>query len=772
MNTRIVRDSYFVENDLLEPLAEVPATDSEAWDEGKTFNCIGKYIPRIDGYDKVSGSALYTFDISLPRLAHARTLRSPHAHARIVSIDKTPALAIPGVLAVITHEDIPKIPWYSARSALFDTVVRYIGDEVACVAAETEAIALQAAEAINVKYEPLPFVTHADESLKDTAPKIYPNGNIVSRDNVTYSRGDIEKGFADADAIVENTLKTQVAVHNPTEVHCSVVQWDGGDLTVWDSTQNVFGVRDDVARLLGLASAKVRVIKKYMGGGFGSKLATGKYTVMAAILARKTGRPVRIALDRREMNLAVGNRPDSRQTIKIGVKKDGVITAMSLNSFGAVGAYPGSAGLSWPFKQIYNCPNVRTEEYSIFVNAGPSRPMRAPGHVQGTFALESMIEMAADKINMDPLEFRLKNYAPTDPALGAPYTSKYLKEAYIMGAEAFGWKNRRPTGSSSGPLRRGMGMASQIWWGGGGPPAHAVLMLNADGSARVLSGTQDLGTGTYTFMAQIVAEVLEIPIHKISVVIGDTGVCPVAPLSGGSLTAPSVSPAVRDAALQMKKKLLSGAAVLLNTPENRLTFKNGAIFPDQDESKKLTCSDIISKLQERVLVTTGSRNANPEKMAACTFGAQFAEVEVDIFTGRIRVLRITAAHDIGRILNPLTMENQFHGGIIQGVGFALMEERIMDPYTGRVLNANFHDYRVPTMMDIPEITVLAVDKPDIQLSGTGVKGCGEPAHIPTAAAIANAVYNALGTPVGSLPMTPDKVLSVISPAVPELRSES
>lgn len=760
---KIVKAKYFGEEGVIETLAEVSAEDMGTWKPEEPLKQVGKPVPRLDGGDKVSGTAQYTFDVVLPNMAFARTLRCPHPHARIKTIDIGKAEKIPGVLAVLTYKNSPKIPWYNKTSRLFDPHLRYIGDEVACVAADSEPAAEAALAAIHVEYDMMPFVVDAGKAMQANAPKLYDSGNIQGGKPFTYQRGDVEKGFKEADVVVEDTFDTQVAVHNPTEAHCSAANWDGDRLTVWDSTQYVFGVRDALAESLNMPASKVRVIKKYMGGGFGSKLAAGKYSLMAALLARQTGRPVKIAMDRKEMNLAVGNRPNSVQKLKIGAKKDGTLTALAHYSYGAVGAYPSGAGCSWPLRTVYRCDNVKVEEYSVHTNAGPGRPMRAPGHVQGIFALDSIIDEVAEKLEMDSLELRMKNYAEKDQVFNLPYTSKRLMEAYKKGAAAIGWQRRsQPAGSTgSGPLKKGIGMASQIWWGGGGPPAYATIKLNRDGSARVLAGTQDLGTGTYTFIAQIAAEVLEIPIEKISVTLGDTGVCPFCSLSGGSLTAPSVAPAVHDAAEKMKAKLMSGAAALLELPEDRLRYEKGMVFSKDDETKKLAVSDIIRKMRERVLIATGSRNANPKGYAINSFGAQFAEVEVDIETGKVRVLKIVAAHDVGRVLNPKTAENQFHGGIIQGLSFALMEQRIMDETTGKVLTTNMHDYKMPTIMDTPGIEVYFVSDGDPLISSVGAKGLGEPAIIPTAGAIANAVYNAIGVRIKSLPITPDKVLNAL-----------
>ena len=761
MPRKIVKSLFLFEEDFVESMAEVPEKPPKPWGPKAKLKIVGKGVPRLDGYEKVSGTARYAFDIVLPHMAYAQTLRCPLPHARIRSIDTSEAEKMPGVLGILTYKNAPKIPWYRT-SYLFDPHLRYEGDEVACVVAESPKIAAEALRKIRVEYEELPFVVDAAQAMKPDAPKLYESGNIVGGEPSVYQRGDVEKGFAEADVVIEDTFTTQVAVHNPTEPHCSVVNWDGDRLTVWDSTQGVFSVRDTIASALKLPASHVRVIKKYMGGGFGSKLEAGKYTVMAALLARKIGRPVKISLDRREMNLAVGNRPDSFQRLRMGAKKDGTLTAMTLYAYGAVGAHPGSARLSWPFRTLYKCPNVRSEEYSVFINAGRGRPFRAPGHPQGVFALDSILDEVAEKLGMDPLEFRLKNYAEVDPASNRPYTSKRLRECYEKGAAAIGWDRRKnPPGSDPGPVKRGIGMASQIWWGGGGPPCYATLKLNRDGSVRVITGSQDLGTGTYTIVAQVAAEVLEVPIEKVSVVLGDTAVAPYAGSSGGSTTAASVTPAVRDAAEKMKQKLISGAAAILEIPEAELAYASGQIFARKDPSKKLRIQDVVRRMRERVLITTGAREANPSGYAINTFGAQFAEVEVDTETGRVRVLKIVAAHDVGRIVNPVTAENQFHGGILQGLGFALMEERLIDRNTGKVLTTNFQDYRVPTAMDVPEIEVIIVSDSDPKVNNTGVKGIGEPPIIPTAGAIANAVYNAIGVRIKSLPITPDKVLNAL-----------
>ncbi|MBK7104134.1 MAG: xanthine dehydrogenase family protein molybdopterin-binding subunit [Ignavibacteriae bacterium] len=755
----IKKSKYFFEEDFVEKIGEVSDENYKQLPPNKDLKYIGKKIPRYDGYAKVSGKAVYTFDINLPNMVYGKILRSEIPHGKIKSIDISKAKNSEGVLEILTFENSQEYSWYGI-SKLFDPIVRYEGDEIACVCAVSQKAADEAAKKIIVSFEKLPFEVDAEKSLKSENLKIHETGNISREKPDEYSRGNIDEGFEQSELIIEDTFTTQIAIHNPTEVHCSVVNWEGEKLKIWDSTQGIFEVRNSIAKSLGLKEENVQVIKEYMGGGFGSKLEAGKYTLMAAILSKKLNRPVKIVLDRKEMNLAVGNRPDSKQTLKLGIKKDGTISALSHNSIANVGAYPNGGGCSWPARSMYQIPNVKTVDYSIFTNTGRGRAFRAPGHVQGTFALDSIMDDAAEKIGMDPIEFRLKNYAEKDQVWGASYTSKKLREAYKIGAEKIGWKDRNKIpGKVEGYLKTGIGMASQIWWGGGGPPAHANMKIEKDGIVHVYSGTQDIGTGTYTFISQIAAEILEIPLNKIKVHLGNTDY-PFGPSSGGSTTAPSISPAVRDAAEKMKKKLFSAASALTNISEDKLNYSEG-IFSSENK-KLINIEEIAKQVDDETLFTKGSREENVQGLVAQTFGAQFAKVEVDTLTGNVKVNKIVAAHDIGRTLNRQTLENQFHGGIIQGLGFALTEERIMDEDYGKMLNPNMHDYKIPTMLDTPtEIEIVIVNEMDEQANNMGVKGIGEPAIIPTAAAIANAIYNAIGIRIKSLPITPDKIINVL-----------
>ncbi len=778
---KVIKTQTEFEGRTLEEYVVVEGEGLEPWEPQAALRFVGKSTPRIDGPERVTGKALYTADVQLPGMLYGKILRSPLPHAKIKKIDTHRAAKLPGVRAVLSSQNTPKIA-FRRQTFLFDEIVRYVGDEVACVIADTEEIAQDALELIEVEYEPLPFVLDPEEALQPNAPKVHPSGNLLNGEPEVYQRGDLTEGFTGADVIVERTFRTQCALHNCMEPHGSVALWEGDTLTVWDSTQHIFGVREGLARLLGLPLHKVRVIKKYMGGGFGSKNNLGKYTVIAALGARMTGRPVKIILDRHEENLAAGNRPSSVQHLKIGAKRDGTLTALELKAIVAAGAYclwPPSVG--GPARELYLCPNVKIEQYTVFTNTGPLSAFRAPGYVEGTFALESLMDELAQELGMDPLELRLKNYAEHDQTTGRPYSTKGLRECYERGARLFGWNlsPRSPSlsrshltlalsvyGEGRGEVepgerfRRGVGMASQIWSGNGMPPAYAFVKINPDGTATVITGTQDIGTGTKTVLAQIAAEELGFALDKISVEIGDTQTGPYAPLSAGSMTVASVGPAVRLAAHEARQQLLEVAAQVLEVPRESLTIADGLLHSSA-LPKPVAVHEVLKKLENFMIIGRGARAPNPEDVTVNTFGAQFAEVVVDTETGEVKVERIVAVHDSGRVINPLTLSSQIEGGIIQGLGYALYEQRVIDRNTGIVVNDNLENYKVPTALDIPEIVFEMVDRPDPRANNLGAKGVGEPPIIPTAAAIANAVANALGVRIYELPITRERVLKAL-----------
>jgi len=730
------------------PAAKAPAPKAAAPEPKRPeFAIIGRPTKRVDGREVVTGRARYTHDVKLRGQLVGKILRSPRAAAEVVSIDLGPALALPGVLAALK---------------LAEGKVRYAGQQVAAVAAVDERTAEKALGLIKVEYRALPAVVDWRKARDANAPQVRDGKPNVEKFN-EYARGDVEKGFAEADVVVERTYGTGFEVHNPTETHGSVAAWEGDHLIVYDSTQGVHGVRDGLARALKVPAANVTVIKNYMGGGFGSKLATGEYSIVAARLARETGRPVKILLSRRDNAVCVGYRPSSYQTYKVGAKKDGTITAFSLLNYASGGIVAGDE-VSEPVVDLYKCPNCKVEEHTVFTNTGAQRAMRAPGHTPGAFGLESAMDELAAALDMDPLELRRRNYSTKNLGdTGLPYSSKGLDKCYDLGAKAIGWerRNRRPgQGPADGPRRRGLGMATSIWFGAGVPGTLVDLVLYPDGSVEVVCGTQDIGCGTRTHMAVVAAETLGLGPGDITVKLGNSDY-PWAPISGGSLTTPSVAPAVRDAALKAAARLTELAAARLKVAPEEVVVAGRTFAVKGDPAKTASFAEVYRDLR-RETVFHGERGPMDDaKYAFNTFGAHFAEVEVDVETGRVRVLRYVAAQDSGRIVSRLTAESQVVGGVTQGLGAALFEERVMDDATGTVVNPNLRDYKVPTSLDIPEITVLFADVDDPAINNLGVKGLGEPARVPASPAIANAVYNAIGVHVREIPMTPPRVLAAL-----------
>jgi CO/xanthine dehydrogenase Mo-binding subunit len=768
-------DLYYMDGPL--PEASEPQAQPEPWAE---TNVVGKPIPRVDAYDRVSGSAVFPSDTVLPDMLYAAILVCPHANANVRKIDISQAEKVPGVRAVITSGMAETdIPWYGGRggkqtSRLFDPHCRFHGDEVAAVAAETPYQAWDAVRAIKVDYEVLPFVATEDDALKPGAPEVQPGGNLVGGPS-KYERGNVEEGFESADVVLERTYSTACEIHTPTEPHGCVARWDGKQLTIWETTQGVFPIQNTVANALGLPLSQVRVIGHYMGGGFGSKLSASKYALMAAILSRRTARPVKLFLPREQTFLSVGNRPPARMTVKAGVKKDGTLTALQLTTLTTGGAYSGGDNPDYVFRELYKCPNVRSESTSVYLHAGPQRPFRAPGHPQGAWALEQMMDELANAIRMDPVELRLKNYTTVSQSRkGIPYTTAGLADCLREGAKAFGWAEARTRPKGTGHLQRGVGVAAGMWQGGnGGPPSTVIVKVLADGSANVNMGASDLGCGTKTVMAMIVSEELGIPLERISVEHADTGTTQYTAASGGSKTIPTESPATRAAALEVKGQIVAMAAEQLKVAPADITLRDGEAVSLSDPAKKVAFSAIGGIRRQGVVVGVGTRGPNPADKAVNPFGAHFAEVEVNALTGEVRILRFVAAQDSGRVMNLLTYENQVIGGITMGAGLAMMEERILDrATTGRMVNMNWHDYRIPTAMDVPaDKTVVPIDLKDRECNSTGAKGLGEPAMVPAAAAIANAVCHAIGVRVPDTPMNPARIIDVLAAARPKPKKD-
>ena len=741
-----------------------PGSAPKPW--GST-SMVGRRQPRVDGYELVSGRAVYPSDVSLPGMLYGAVLRSPYPNAIVKSLDTRAAESMPGVQAVLTGESSDANPAWSypndVKGRIFESHCRYEGEAIAAVAAETAYQAGDALGAVKVEFEVLQATVDELKALQPGAPLVHDGGNRVKPPE-RYQRGDVDRGFAEADVILEQTYRTECEIHTPLERHGCVAKWDRGRLTLWQSTQGVYRVQSQAADILGMPLSKVRVIGRYMGGGFGSKLQAEKETIIAALLAKKTGRPVKLFLSREETFIAAGNRPPANMRLKAGVKKDGTLTALDFTCVATSGAYPagGTGGIDWQIKDLYQCPNVRTELSDLYTNACPSRPFRAPGHPQGAWALEQMMDALAEGIGMDPVELRLKNIPAVSQARtgNPPYTSTGFRQCLTDGAKSFGWREVRSAIASSNKdrnWRKGVGMAGGMWVvGGGGPPATIIVKLFADGSVSLNMGASDIGTGTRTVMALVVSEELGVKPDLIDIENADTATTQYATPSGGSKTVPTESPAVRAAAIHVKQQLLAMAAEELKEKPASLTMKGGTILSLADPSKKIKVTDVAGLKKQGLIVGIGYRGPNPANRAINPFAAQFCEVEVNIKTGEVRILRFLSANDSGRVMNRLTFDSQVIGGITMGIGLAMTEARILDRnQTGKIVSGNWHDYKIPTAMDVPaDIVSVPIDSPDNEANTTGAKGLGEPVTIPTAAAVANAVYNATGLRLTSTPISP------------------
>ncbi len=738
---RLIRTEKEVEGRYEDVWIVVEEDALEQWPEGP-LTTVGREVPRIDGLQRARGQAPYTADLQLPGMLHAAVLRSPYARARVTRIDLDAVRSAPGVRAVIGPSDLEQLTDEPG----------YVGHAVAAVAAETFGQAQAAVQRLDVDWDVLEPLLDPDEAVR--------RESFIS-DVKTYERGDFERGVAEADVVVEAEYRTQVVLHNSMETHQAVCHWEDDGITVYISTQYIWGVRDSVAEHLGLLPDKVRVVCHAMGGGFGSKNGPGDYTPIAAELAKRTGRPVKCALTRREENIAAGNRNATIQRLTAAAKSDGTLVALGGEFVNAIGLSGWSASTEGPMKMLYACDNVRTVQYPAKLNLPPMAAFRAPGFVEGTFALECLLDELAAKLALDPLELRRRNYAGSDRVDDRPFSSKNLAECYRR-AEPHWAKRDEVRARSAGPWKHGIGLASQIWYGGGGPPSYAWIRVGSDGRAQVVTAMQDIGTGTRTAMAQIAAEELSVPIEHVQVSLGDSARGPFASISAGSSTVPSMGPAVRSAAADAKNQLIEIAAQRFQLEERVLDLEDGRIVSTDGSSWPLT--EITGLLEDGQILGKGARGPNPAGMQVLTFGVQVAEVAVDVETGEVRVEKIVAIHDVGRVINRLGASSQVEGGIIQGIGHTLSEERIVDPATGSILTRTLDAYKLPTIADVPEIVTELVDVPDPHLTNLGSKGLGEPPIVPTAAAIANAIRDATGADVRSLPISREEMLRALREA--------
>ena len=736
-------------------VVENPSLSPEPWGSRADLEIVGTDVPRADIVEKLTGRARYTVDERPRAMLHAVIIRAPIARGRVARLDVSRALAEKGVHGVLTRDEVPEIKLDGVQ--LFDPSISYASQPLAAICAESVAAAHAAAGLVELEVVEEPRAITAAAALAKDAPLVRPKGNTPRNMPRVVSRGNIDRGLQEADVTITREYRTPTALHTALEPHGAVCDWIGDTLTVWESTQGIFNTRADLADNLDLPLSRVRVIKNYMGGGFGSKNGAPASTFVAALLSRKLNRPVACILDREGEQSDAGNRPATIQRVTLGAKKDGTLTAIKLEATITLGVGGWLGGPGGMFNGMYRCANVRTEETFVFVNTAPMNSFRAPGYTEGAFALESAMDALARELGMDRLELRRHNYAENDQDKKRVYSKKRLDRCYDEGAQAFGWG--KPIEQPRDPSkRRGVGMASVTWGAGGGPPAYASVRLNRDGTIDVLTGSQDLGTGSRTVLAQIAAEQIGAKIDDVRTVLGDTERLPYAPNSWGSITTASVGPAVRVAAEEARCALVDAAGGFLGvSPDALVTWQS--VISDPESEKTMTFAEVCEKLGDVMIMGAGSRGPNPEKTAINAFAAQFAEVEVDVDTGQVRVLRFVSAHDSGRIINPTLARSQVEGGIIQGIGYALFEERVLDRHSGVQLNPTMHDYKIPTMADIPDIRVIFVDGADTVANHTGAKGLAEPPIIGVAPAIANAVADALGREVTEIPLTPWRILA-------------
>ncbi len=685
-----------------------------------------KYIShptlRVDAVPKVTGRARYSSDTQANGWLYGMILRSKWPAAKILSVNLDKARQIPGIKAAVV-----------ARDGTF--TVRFYGEEIAAVAGSTRQACLDALRAIEVKAEPRnEFAVNENEARKDDAPRVWEGRSNVAPGR-SREHGNVDQAFGECAAIIEGFYTTPVQIHNPMETHGNTVSWTDEGVTAWSSTQGISSVRDGLAGALQLDQSKVRVITDFMGGGFGAKFGAGAEGALAAQLSREAKAPVRLMLTRFDQALAVGNRPSSFQRIKIGAKADGTLHAFEAENYGTAGIGAGAdsggggGGADIPMPYLYPVPNSRVKQSHVAINAGSARAFRAPGNPPASYGMESAMDDLAVKLGMDPLEFRLKN----DP-------NEVRQREYAIGAEKFDWKAKyQKPGSSSGPVKTGIGCAGAAWPAGG--PSRSTqgeAQINPDGSVEFRLGVQDIGTGTKTVIAVVAAEMLGLKPEQITVKVGDTNFPP-GPGSGGSTTCASVSPTVYDICQRGLQQLQKQTGIADARGKNWLAA--------------------CKKLGVTPLVVHGNWIEGLSNRPA--YGVQFAEVAVDTETGLVTVKKVVAVHDCGLIIDTLTLESQINGGVIMGMGYALYEERVMDDLSGVVLNPNFETYKLPGIADVPEIEIVLLNMPE-----RGVIGIGEPATVPTAAAIGNAVANAIGVRVGSLPITPSKVLAALGKVPP------
>lgn len=778
------------------------------------LSIVGKCAPRKDLRDKVTGQARFSADLKMPGMLYGLILRSPHPHANILSVDTSAAARLPGVFAVVTPFDVPQ-GRIAPDTGVLDTRVRFVGDEVAALAASDEDTALRALELIRVEYQVLPFVLEPKEALLPDSVAIHDGGNSATGEPLSLERGNVAQGFAEADLVLEEEYNIPTHSAAPMEPRAALASWEDGLLTIWKTTRGVHVDRQTIARALEIPLEQVRVVGPYLGGGFGNK-DDSRLGALTAVLAQRADKPVRIEYSREEEFVAGRVRHAARVKTKVGLKNDGSITAIHTKATLDTGAYLASGpGVARRTGQatlyLYHCPNVKYEAWVAYTNRPVAGSYRALGAPQGHFALETLMDRAAEALGMDPLEFRLKNrvrpegqpgvrVSPSDQIIdtqpvegGIPFSSNGLEQCLLLGAEAFGWENpdtplaKPPLGhvagsddqnsddvldldvapawlmeqTGSSAVKIGRGMSMMIYRGGPGSPSSAEIQVDNEGRVTLSIGVIDVGEGATTVLAQMAAETLGVAMEDVNVRSADTLDTPDAPITAGSTATFSTGTAVVEAANQIKDQLLALASDGIEAPIDELDCAEGLIFVKADPGRNMPLTEVAKLMNGEVLTATSTVNPGSPDYIVNSFGAHFVEVAVDTDTGAVQVTKYVAAQDSGRIMNPLMALNQVEGGISQMLGFALWEELVSDPVTGVTLNGSYLQHKATTILDFPDIKVIFADVVD-PVGPLGAKGLGEVPCPGVAPAIANAIYDAVGIRLTELPMNPPKILRALN----------
>jgi xanthine dehydrogenase YagR molybdenum-binding subunit len=740
--------------------------------ENPATSPIGRDMPRVDGPLKVTGRAQYTSDFHFPGMLYAVPVEATIANGRIEKLDTAAAEKMPGVRTVLHRANIGKL-YRSAlrpnflglcderRPPFADDVISYYGQYVALVVADTFETAKAAADAVRV--------TYAAEK-----PNVHPELKADDKPNVDSERGDPDRALADAPVKLDQTYVTPVETHNPMELHATTAVWDGPQLTLYESTQSVNNSQDVIAQVLGLPSDQVRVVSKFLGSGFGGKLWPWTHCYLAAEAARQLQKPVKLVVSRKMMFQTVGHRPRTVQHVRIGATPEGKLLSLQhdiVHHVAMLDDYKEDCGEATPMQ--YSVPNLRVTYATARRNVGSPTSMRGPGRVPGLYATESALNELAFQLKIDPLQLRILNEPQMDEGKKLPFSSRHLVECFQLGAEKFGWSKRDPAVGSMqrGGLTLGWGMAGASWIATRFA-ADANVELRDDGSARVACCTQDIGTGTYTILAQITADKTGVPVDKVEVALGDSRL-PKGPISGGSMATASVVPAVIQAADNAIASLLNIATKTPGSPfEKRkpeeLAFEGGRVFVkvDGDALHGVPFADLLKRADLRMSSGDGKSQATfsmeagqtISKFSLNSFGAHFVEITWQPEIARLRVSRVVTVMDAGRIINTLAGRNQIEGGVVMGIGMALMEHTSYDPRYGAPINSNYADYMVPVNPDVPPLEVHFLDYPDKEANPLGARGIGEIGLAGIAAAITDAVHHATGVRVRELPITIEKLL--------------